>query len=388
MEFVIYTPTPPTVITEDVVVDIIDKSAELYASITEGSEEIISMGFEYKSSADSWNDATIITVTDINSVNAEIEELDDDTYLVRAFAETIYETTYGNEVEFVIYTPTPPMVITEDVAVDIIDKSAELSASITEGSEEIISMGFEYKSSADSWNDATIITVTDINSVNAEIEELSDDTYLVRAFAETIYETTYGNEVEFVIYTPTPPIVVTDSVAVDQTNEIATFFGTITEGSEEIIRAGFEFKALGDEWGIATIINIDNYSDLTATTPQLVEANYEVRAFAETIYEITYGEELNFEITSSIIDISIDNLDISLYPNPSNSTTTISIKGVNGKAKISIIDASGRIITEIEKASLNSEIKHSFNISNYALGLYYMKVEYNNSINTRKLIIQ
>ncbi len=118
------------------------------------------------------------------------------------------------------------------------------------------------------------------------------------------------------------------------------------------------------------------------------EQEYVVRAYAETVSGKTYGEELDFEITSSLNSIDIDNLDITLYPNPANSTTTISIKGIDGKVSISIIDIQGRTITSVDKNSSSNEIKHSFDLEGLAKGVYYIRVNAENSIKTQKLIIQ
>ncbi len=113
-----------------------------------------------------------------------------------------------------------------------------------------------------------------------------------------------------------------------------------------------------------------------------------VRAYAETASGKTYGEELDFEITSSLSSIDINSLDITLYPNPATNTTTINIKGVDGKVIISIIDIQGRTITSVDKNSSENEIKHSFDLEGLAKGVYYIRVDAKNSIKTQKLIVQ
>ncbi len=218
----------------------------------------------------------------------------------------------------------------------------------------------------------------------------ADTDYEVRAYVETNTEgITYSDVVEFTTLAIIPPTVTTDNVQVDNDAKKATFTGTTAQNTEQIIARGFEYKKDADDWAAAVELTATGSTSITATTPILDnEQEYMVRAYAETVSGKTYGEVLDFEITSSLSSIDIDNLDITLYPNPATNTTTISIKGIDGKVSISIIDIQGRTITSVDKNSSSNEIKHSFDLEGLAKGVYYIRVNAENSIKTQKLIIQ
>ena len=260
----------------------------------------------------------------------------------------------------------------------------------TRGSDPIDSKGFEYKKTSES--DWTEVEITgDDNPFTYLAEELSPELeYEVKAYITTVTEgTMYSDVEEFTTLSIIPPTVTTDEVQVDNEAKKATFTGTTAQNTEQIIARGFEYKKDEDDWSSAIELTATGSTTITATTQTLdAGQEYMVRAYAETASGKTYGEELDFETSSSLTTIDISSLDITLYPNPASNSTTISIKGVDGKAAISIVDAQGRVITSVEKSSSAGEIKHLFNLENLSKGVYYIRVEASNSIKTQKLIVQ
>ncbi len=73
---------------------------------------------------------------------------------------------------------------------------------------------------------------------------------------------------------------------------------------------------------------------------------------------------------------------ISIFPNPTNDFINIKINN-NEKSKVSIIDISGKILwTYIFNKSIKLKIKEFHN------GLYILKIENNNNLETRKIVIK
>lgn len=96
---------------------------------------------------------------------------------------------------------------------------------------------------------------------------------------------------------------------------------------------------------------------------------------------------------SGIVGINeVENsIGLSIYPNPTNSSSTIDFNIYNDEnVKIKITDITGRIIEETEKIDLNGS-KASYIINKngqLAKGVYFINLEINKTIITKKLIIQ
>ena len=75
-----------------------------------------------------------------------------------------------------------------------------------------------------------------------------------------------------------------------------------------------------------------------------------------------------------------ENKKIALYPNPSNSTVTLTTK--EGIKKITIIDAIGKTIKEFSEITTN---EFNFDVSDLSSGIYILKL---NNGSTKKLIIK
>ena len=275
------TVNPPTVVTSPVTA-ITQTSATLDGTITAGSETITAQGFEWKeTSATTWiNQAVTGAALTYNLTNLTA----DITYEVRAYAMTSIDTTYGATITFT--TVNPPTVVTSPVTA-ITQTSATLDGTITAGSETITAQGFEWKeTSATTWiNQAVTGAALTYNLTNLT----ADITYEVRAYAMTSIDTTYGATITFT--TVNPPTVVTSPVtAITQTS--ATLDGTITAGSETITAQGFEWKETSaTTWINQAVTGATLTYNLTGLTPNTA---YEVRAYAMTAIDTTYGTTQTF----------------------------------------------------------------------------------------------
>lgn len=264
------------------------------------------------------------------------------------------------------------------------------NASFVQGSDPILTRGFDYKIATDAnW---TNVSVTDeTNPFTYSATELTPNTqYMVRGFVSTTTEgVVAGDTATFTTLAVVPPTVTTDTVIKNTTNFSAVFQGTTAQGTDAIIARGFEYKLLANDWSTAIDLTASGSANITATATGLSADEYQVRAYAETLEGgRTYGDILDFNMNTSINFIDTDNLNVNLYPNPASNNTTLSIKGINGKVKISITDVQGRSISTIERESSNGEVNHSINLEAYAKGVYYIRIQSDSSIKTQKLIVQ
>ncbi|MEE0991448.1 MAG: T9SS type A sorting domain-containing protein [Bacteroidales bacterium] len=74
----------------------------------------------------------------------------------------------------------------------------------------------------------------------------------------------------------------------------------------------------------------------------------------------------------------------SVYPNPAEDKATISVNGLMNATKIVVSDMQGRILLSDDM----TESTYELNTSNYASGVYYIRIISGNAVNTQKLIVK
>ena len=276
--------------------------------------------------------------------------------------------------------------VTTLAATSVTHEAATLNGTITAGSEAITAQGFKYKATtATEW---TTVAATG-TTLTATVNNLTAETaYEYKAFATTASETVEGTVMNFT--TAEAPVIVTPPTvttlaATSVTHEAATLNGTITVGSETITAQGFMYKATtATDWTTVSATG----TTLTATVNNLTaETAYEYKAFATTASETVEGEVMNFTTlaASGLADIE-NGISAIVYPNPAKDKAILRLSGLTTTAKIIISDLQGRIIlTDDIQAGVET---YELNTSNYASGVYYIRIVSGNNVNTQKLIVE
>ncbi|MCC6181635.1 MAG: T9SS type A sorting domain-containing protein [Bacteroidia bacterium] len=105
-----------------------------------------------------------------------------------------------------------------------------------------------------------------------------------------------------------------------------------------------------------------------------------------------YIDQINLtgNVVTAITELE-KSMQIELYPNPSNTTSTLHFT-LNEKqyAKISVLDVMGRILESVDKTTDNGNtIEYIINQNNQlASGIYFVNIDVNNQRITKKLIIE
>ena len=274
--------------------------------------------------------------------------------------------------------------VTTLAATDVTHEAATLNGTITAGSEAITAQGFKYKAStATEW---TTVSATG-TTLTATVNNLTAETaYEYKAFATTASGTVEGTVMNFT--TAAAPVVaptVTTLAATSVTHEAATLNGTITAGSEAITAQGFMYKAItATEWTTVSATG----TTIAATVNNLTaETAYEYKAFATTASGTVEGTVMNFTTlaASGLADIE-NGISAIVYPNPAKDKATLRLSGLTSTAKVIISDLQGRIIqTDEIQAGVET---YELNTSNYASGVYYIRIVSGDKVNTQKLIVE
>ena len=295
--------------------------------------------------------------------------------------------------------PVEPIVQTNDAS-SVSETSATLNGTLVSfGNQSIISRGFEYKTLAAT--DYIVETViTDEVGMSVTVNNLlSGTTYTYRAFATTANGTQYGDDVEFTTLgdqQENPPCTPTTE----------TITATVCYG-ESYEYNGVSYSTSGTHT-LATLTNVagcDSTVILNLTVRPQNASTQEVEISSNELpYQFgsqsltaagTYTEvfedangcdstvTLTLTVTSGLNDV-VNNLSVSLYPNPTNANATLSVKGLNEDATIIVTDQQGKVIstTKLAKGSEIAEIE----TTNLASGVYYVRIQTANAVRTEKLI--
>jgi hypothetical protein len=81
--------------------------------------------------------------------------------------------------------------------------------------------------------------------------------------------------------------------------------------------------------------------------------------------------------------------DISLYPNPANDQTTLTIDSESNESiLVSVVNLDGKVVYTTKVASNNGSTQLVLSTKNFAHGIYNVKIEQGQSLTVRKLVVQ
>lgn len=186
--------TLPINVTTNNATEITQTHATLNGNINVGDASITSQGFEYKKTSDS--EYQTVVVSGGGSISTTLSDLTPNTqYRFRAFSiPQEGSTVYGQEKTF--YTLT--INVTTYPASNITGSSATLNGNIDAGDAVVIDKGFKYWPTNEPQNVSTV-SVSTTGNISATINNLVQNTYQYRAFAESDGDIYQGGIQEFEI---------------------------------------------------------------------------------------------------------------------------------------------------------------------------------------------
>jgi len=101
----------------------------------------------------------------------------------------------------------------------------------------------------------------------------------------------------------------------------------------------------------------------------------------------TIIDNIELQSTLSVEENALERA-IAMYPNPASSNVDIVINTSTGNTfEIELLNSIGQTITKIEETRFNARAQQKLDVSEYATGLYFVKIKVGNQSVTKKLII-
>ena len=233
------------------------------------------------------------------------------------------------------------------------------------------------------WNSAKDTNVT-VNTNPATIGGLAQTTtYNVAVQAlcgNGVVESDFSDTVSFTTLTCAP---VSDVTVSNVTGSSATVTWSGTVQSYDI-----EYGDHGFGQGQGTKVN-----GITAQTYTIQgldpEAQYDVyvRANCDANNASDWSPVVSFTTTAGEGINTADGMNVTIFPNPTSTSTTISLSGVSGDVQISIVDMNGRTVMN-ETMSCDGSCTKQMEVSGLASGAYFVRVSGEGVNMVKKLVVK
>jgi hypothetical protein len=173
-------------------------------------------------------------------------------------------------------------------------------------------------------------------------------------------------------------------LAVEQTVEDGQLYANITwEGTSDDY--DIEIRTEGQAQPFRETISYNGYGLAEEPT-----TTYTVRVRSRCAGGFTsvWTEAITFTSPAApqpqgIADVNAKN-EVSIYPNPANSRTTVSVEGMSGKAQLSVVDMSGRTVMTTTMTAGTADL----NVAKLAKGTYFVRISNEEMATVRKLIVK
>ena len=237
------------------------------------------------------------------------------------------------------------------------------------------------------WNSTfdTILTASDSTLTVTGLAQTTQYNAAVKAICGGGYaESEYGDTIQFT--TTTCPQVEGVTVS-DITANSATVTWTDASGVSSYI---LEYGNAGFQQGQGTPVTVNNATTYTLTGLES-EKSYSVFVRAVCAEDATgaWSSRVNF-VTLEGGQTGINGADganLSIYPNPTTSTTTIALSGVSGSVSVNIVDMNGRVVMS-DTMSCEGDCAKTMEVSGLAQGAYFVRISGDNVNMVKKLVVK
>ncbi|MBR4715244.1 MAG: T9SS type A sorting domain-containing protein, partial [Bacteroidales bacterium] len=150
-----------------------------------------------------------------------------------------------------------------------------------------------------------------------------------------------------------------------------------------------DYGPVGHGQGQGTTVTVNDATTYTITGLES-ETGYSVyvRALCEADAPGPWSQVQEFTTLEEHIGIDVaDGMNVSIYPNPTSSTTTIALSGVNGDVAITVVDMNGRVVMS-DSMSCEGDCVKTMEVSGLAQGAYFVRINGENVNMVKKLVVK
>ncbi|PID93984.1 MAG: hypothetical protein CSA95_04900, partial [Bacteroidetes bacterium] len=87
------------------------------------------------------------------------------------------------------------------------------------------------------------------------------------------------------------------------------------------------------------------------------------------------------------VGISEEDLTVSIFPNPTDGLFTVSVNGLTSRVELSIVNYDGRQLQKEILENVNT-YEHSFNLTRYPAGVYFLRIQGDNFLRVERIVIR
>ena len=163
----------------------------------------------------------------------------------------------------------------------------------------------------------------------------------------------------------------------------ATVSWTPSEGNNSF---EIEYGAHGFNHGSGTTATTEGTSYTLSGLDYSTQYDVYVRALCDQSTYSDWSAVRTFTTGTVGID-EANGASCTIYPNPTSAATTISVSGVNGSVRITVVDMNGRTVAS-ETIDCSSDCEKTLDVDNLSQGAYFVRITGENVNMIRKLIVK
>ena len=179
--------------------------------------------------------------------------------------------------------------------------------------------------------------------------------------------------------------------ATDWTSENwASVSATTAEMPEDV----YVVTLLVNDPAMGTVTGAGQYAaGTTVTISATANDGFQFVNWSDGNAEATRSIVVNSDITLTANFASAQGIDevggvsCTIYPNPAATSTTVSVAGVNGQVRISVVDMNGRVVAT-DMLECASDCVKTMDIDNLAQGAYFVRIVGENVNMVKKLVVR
>ena len=173
------------------------------------------------------------------------------------------------------------------------------------------------------------------------------------------------------------------SVTVNAAATTATVSWTAGEGNNSF---EVEYGVRGFSHGSGSIVEAQN----TTVDINVLESNTQYDVYVRGLCDQSTYSNWSNVATFTTQNVGINDVSdavCTIYPNPASSSATITVTGVNGKVRITVVDMNGRTVAS-ETLECSSDCAKTMDVDHLAQGAYFVRITGDDVNMVKKLVVR